>query len=215
MKIIPSILTHDPNEARELLGRCEGVVDGVSIDIIDGKFADNKTISPDMFFDVETNLKLEYQLMVIEPVNWIEKCICGQADRIIGHIEHMTSQKDFVGKVQKSGREVGLALDLTTPISRLDTAILQDVNVVLLMSVPAGFGGQKFHIEVLDKVRELNEIRARDKTPFLIQDDGGIVFEYIDDIRREAVDEVSVGRRLFDGDLKKNIDLFVKASFKT
>src|SRR3989344_6039593 len=98
IEIIPSILTNDPSEARELLTRCEGVVNRVSIDIIDGKFANNKTIEPDLFFDIDTNLKLDFQLMVEEPVNWIERCVRGQADRIIGHVEKMKDQLEFVGK---------------------------------------------------------------------------------------------------------------------
>ena len=87
IEIIPSILTNDPEEAREMIARCEGVVDRISIDIIDGKFAGNKTINPGMLSDLDTGLKIDYHLMVAEPVNWVERCLRGQADRVIAQIE--------------------------------------------------------------------------------------------------------------------------------
>ena len=212
IKIIPSILTNDPDELRELLNRCEGVTDRVSVDIIDGKFANNKTIEPDILFDFDTSLKIDYQLMVIEPVKWIEKCVRGQADRIIGHIEHMQSQVDFVGKVQEVGAGVGLGLDLPTPVSKFDSTILTNLDVVLVMSVPAGFGGETFDERVFSKLKELDEIRARDKTPYKIQDDGGVTLTKIDNVHFIGADEVSIGRRLFNGDLDANIKKFQEAA---
>lgn len=214
IKVVPSILTGDPDELRTMMKLAEGVVDRVSIDIIDGKFAGNKTVEPDIIADIDTDLLIDYQLMVVEPVNWIERCVKGQADRIIGHIEHMRDQVEFVGRVQKVGAKVGLGIDLATPVSDLDPVILNNLDVVLVMSVPAGFGGQKFHPEVLEKINELDEIRARDDTPFVIHDDGGVTFEYVDDLRREMVDEVSIGNRLFKGDLKDNIGRYLKAAYE-
>lgn len=214
IKIIPSILTSNLQELRDLLAKAEGVVDRVSIDIIDGKYADNKTIDPSALDDIETNLKIDYQLMTKEPVNWVEKCVRGKADRIIGQIEKMGDQIEFVEKVQEVGASVGLGIDIETPVDELDQAILTNLDVVLLMSVPAGFGGQKFDKRVLDKIKKLDEIRSRDDTPYLIHDDGGITFEYIDDVRRAGADEVSIGKRIFKGDLKVNINKFKKAAYK-
>lgn len=213
IKIIPSILTNDPAELRELLSRCEGMVERVSIDIIDGKFAGNKTLDPTALSGIDTILKLDFQLMVIEPVNWVEKCASVGADRIIGHIERMSSQTEFVGKVQEVGAQVGLGLDLATPIDKLDPLILTNLDVVLLMSVPAGFGGQEFRPEVIDKIEKLVKIRSRDATPYKIHDDGGITFDRIDDVRLAGVDEVSIGRRLFKGDLALNLKRFQDAAY--
>jgi|SRR3989338_5789823 len=212
IQIIPSILTNDPDELMELIKKCEGLVERVSIDIIDGKFANNKTIDPSILSDIDTALKIDYQLMVIEPVNWIERSVRGQADRIIGHIEKMSSQIEFVGRVQEVGASVGLALDLETTVEKLDPTILTNLDVVLVMSVLAGFGGRKFDERVLDKIKRLDEIRSRDATPFKIQDDGGITIDKIDDVRLVGVDEVSIGRRLFEGDLRENIEKFSKAA---
>jgi len=212
--IIPSILTSDPSEAKELLSRCEGVVERVSVDIIDGKFAGNKTIDPSVFESVDTDLFLDFQLMVYEPVNWIERCARAGADRIIGHIEQMSDQVEFVGRVQEVGVKVGLALDIETSVAKIDPTILTNLDVVLVMSVAAGFGGQEFRNEVIKKIERLSEIRERDDTPFKIQDDGGITLESIYNIHRVGADEVSIGRRIFEGDLAKNLEKFQKAAHR-
>jgi len=210
--IIPSILTNDADELRGLIAQCEGVVERVSVDIIDGKFAENKTIDPSILFDVDTQLKIDYQLMVYEPVNWIERCVRGQADRIIGHIEQMNDQVEFVGKVQEVGLSVGLAIDLETQVYKIDPTILNNLDVVLVMSVPAGLGGQKFDKRALGKIKELDEIRVRDNTPYKIHDDGGITLEVIHNIHRIGADEVSIGRKIFEGDLANNIKKYQKAA---
>ncbi|OGM11991.1 hypothetical protein A2Z22_04900 [Candidatus Woesebacteria bacterium RBG_16_34_12] len=216
IEIIPAILTSDPQELKDLLIRCEDASVGrVQIDIVDGVFAKNKTIDPSVILNLnlDLNLSLDFHLMVKEPINWIERCVSVGADRIIGQVEMMSNQVEFVGKVTEIGTKVGLAIDLDTPVSNLDSVILTNLDVVLVMSVSAGFGGQKFDEKALDKIKKLDEIRARDDTPFRICDDGGIVLEWIDDSRREGADEVSIGRRLFKGDLKKNVERFQKAAY--
>lgn len=212
VKIIPSIPTSDPKELFTLLKMSEGVCERVSIDIVDGKFADNKTVEPDILNNFETDLKIDYQLMVIEPINWVEACIRGQADRIIGHIEHMSDQLAFIEKVQEVGARVGLALDLETPVSKIDPVIINNLDVVLVMSVPAGFGGQKFDPRALEKIKELDDIRSRDSSPFVIHDDGGVTLEKIYNVHRIGVDEVSIGKRIFEGDLRQEIEKYQKAA---
>ncbi len=214
LEIIPSILTNDPAELRDMVAKAEGVVERVSIDIIDGKFVDNKTIDPGILADVDTTLKLDFQLMVVEPINWIEKCVGSGAERIIGHVEKMSDQVEFVGKVQEVGASVGLAIDLATPVSKLDSTILTNLDIVLVMGVPAGFGGQDFDKNVLKKISELDEIRIRDDTPFNIHVDGGVILDNISKIRTQGADEVSVGRRLWEGELRENIDKYKKAAYK-
>jgi ribulose-phosphate 3-epimerase len=214
LKIVPSILTDDPSELKEMIGRVEGIVERVQIDIIDGVYADNKTIDPMAMSYIDTNLLIDYQLMVKEPINWIEKCVRAQADRIIGHIEMMKSQYEFVGKVQSLGFKPGLGIDLDTPIQQLDESLLNDLDVVLVMSVKAGFGGQEFKRSVFEKIKELDEIRSSDDTPFKICDDGGVTTKVVRDLKLAGADEVSVGRRLFDGNVKGNVKEFIKKSYK-
>jgi len=214
VKIIPAILTNNLDELREMISKTEGIVDRVQIDIIDGKFADNITIDPSLIRDIDTDLKFDFHLMVDEPINWVEKCISISTDRIIGQIEMMKNQVKFVEKVTEAGLKVGLAIDIDTPVKKLDPVILTNLDAVLVMSVPAGFGGQKFDQKALDKINKLDEIRARDDTPFAICDDGGITFDNIDDARISGVDEVSIGRRLFKGSLGNNIRKYTKAAYK-
>lgn len=221
IEIIPSILTNNPEKLRKMLAQAKGValpagrqVDRVQIDIIDGVFADNKTIDPIALQDIDTDLNLDFHLMVKEPLNWIERCFSVGADRIIGQIEMMTSQVDFVGKVTEVGAKVGLAIDLQTPVSDLDPVILTNLDVVLVMSVKAGFGGQEFDERALVKIKRLDEIRVRDDTPFRICDDGGISLDKISKLRREVVDEVTIGHKLFKGDLKTNVEKFLKSAYK-
>lgn len=110
VEVIPSILTSDAKELESMLKRYGGMVERVHIDIIDGKFADNRTIDPSALEKIDIDLKLDYHLMVKEPINWIEKCARAMADRIIGQIEMMGNQVEFVGKVQKVGTQVGLGM---------------------------------------------------------------------------------------------------------
>jgi ribulose-phosphate 3-epimerase len=210
ISIIPAILTNNPDELKEMLHRCEGVVDRVQIDIIDGVFADNKTIDPAILENIETSVKIDFHLMTKNPADWVERCIRGMADRIIGQVEMMDNQIQFIEKVQEGGCEVGLALDLDTSIAMIDKTILKDVDAILVMSVSAGFGGQKFNPNVITKIEDLDHIRAFDDTPFSIIDDGGISLENFKDLRIEGVNEVAIGRKLFEGDLKENIEKYLK-----
>lgn len=208
LNIIPSILTDSSAEAFDLISKCEGVVDRIHIDIIDGQFANNKTVYPEIFQDLNTALMIDYHLMVKKPINWLEKCLLGQVDRVIAQVEMMEDQLAFVTKATELGMQVGLAIDLDTPVSSIDETILTDLDVVLVMSVKAGFGGQQFHPEALEKVKQLVEIAKQDATPFKICVDGGETLDTIDDTIEAGADEVSIGRRLFDGDLAVNVETF-------
>jgi len=214
VEIIPAILTTDINEVREKLARAEGICKRVQIDIIDGVFVQNRTVDPSALEMVETDLALDFHLMTKEPALWVERAVRGGADRVIGQIEKMASQVDFVGKVQSIGLSVGLALDIETPVSDLDPTILGSLDVVLLMAYPAGFGGQPFDARVLTKIEVLDEMRAKDDTPFRICVDGGETTSTIDNTHLAGADEVVIGKRIFDGDLTRNIELFQEAAHR-
>jgi ribulose-phosphate 3-epimerase len=208
VEVIPTILTTDPREAEEKIARLEGLVKKVQIDVIDGVFAQNKTIEPSAVEGVDTGLVLDFHLMTKEPADWVERAVRAGADRIIGQIEMMTDQVAFLGKVQEAGILVGLAIDLPTPVSSLEPTILNNLDVVLVMSVKAGFGGQGFDNGALAKIKELNALRAKDTNPFRICVDGGVTPELTDKLAKAGVDEVAVGRRLFSGDLEENLKIY-------
>jgi ribulose-phosphate 3-epimerase len=211
VEVIPTVLTNDIKEVQKKIALMEGKVKRVQIDIIDGQFANNKTIDPSAVEVVDTTLNLDFHLMTKEPIDWVERAVRGGADRIIGQIERMASQMDFLGKVQELGVSVGLAIDLESPVSALDTAILPSLDVVLVMSVKAGFGGQEFDRRVFDKIKGLDRIRAQTGASFKICVDGGIIPEVVGDLVKLGVDEIAVGGRLFDGDLEGNIQKYQKA----
>lgn len=208
MKIIPAILTDDLSELTTLENKAEGAVDRIQIDVIDNKFAANSTIDPAVLKNINTILSLDFHLMVKDPIEWINHCVLGKNNRIIGQIEYMQSQVDFVGKVMNAGTFPGLAVDLNTQVEKLDSSILSKIDVVLLMSVPAGFAGQEFNLNVWDKIKKLSDLRRNANLKFKICVDGGITKELINDMEKLGVDEVAVGKRIFEPDLKSNLKLF-------
>ena len=231
IEIIPAILTNNPEELREMVDQLNDVIlpNGVplkriQIDINDGHFLNNKTIDPGILVDIETGLELDFHLMTKEPIDWVEKCVRGGADRIIGQIETMQDQFAFIGKVQEVGAEVGLALDIDTEIERIDEMIIGSLDVILLMSYPAGAGGQKFNEKVLDKIRFLNELRMKasgteglrpggNSAHFKICVDGGITTDNIKSVKMIGADEVAVGKRLFAGDIEANLEKYLKNAY--
>lgn len=213
LEIIPAILTNDPKELEEKIRAAEGVASRVQIDIIDGAFANNKTISLDAVANIDTSLLLDIQLMTKDPVDWVERSIHALADRIIGHIEMMSDQMEFLTKVQETGEKVGLAIDLPTSVSALDSAVINNLDVVLVMSVKAGFGGQEFDESAIEKIKQLDEIRVRDNTPFRICVDGGINEENIARIRQAGADEVVIGHSLFEGDISVRLEELKQAAY--
>lgn len=210
VKIIPAILTNTSVDAVDFINECQGAAKRVQFDVIDGVFVNNKTLDPIFFKDIDMSFELDFHLMVKEPINWVEKCIEGQADRIIGQIEMMSDQIEFIKKVQSVGASVGLALDLDTPVSSLSDDVLESLDAVLIMSVKAGFGGQEFNMSAWDKIKELVTKRNELNHKFRICVDGGITVELAHDMDKAGVDEVAVGRRIFDGDLDSNIKLFAE-----
>lgn len=207
-QIIPAILTNNPQELRDMLLALEGKVERVQIDIVDGKFANNRTIEPLALESVETSLLIDYHLMVKEPIDWVEKCVRGQGDRIIGQIEKMSDQLLFVAKVQEVGSSVGLGLDLGSQVEDIDSAILLDLDVILVMGTKAGFGGQKFDESSLSIISKLRLIKQEDQSPFKICADGGETLEVESKVIEAGADEVVVGRKLFDGNIEDNINKF-------
>lgn len=214
MKIIPAILTNDLNELTSLLEKAEKAVDRVQIDVIDGEFVGNKTIDPAVLKNLSTFLNFDFHLMVKEPINWIEKCLRDEASgkpentRIIGQIEMMQSQKDFVHKIMLTKCQAGLAIDLDTPVEKINEEALKEIDLLLIMSVKAGWFGQEFDLSTWDKIKAAVELRKKINGKFKIVIDGGVTKELVHEMQNLGVDEVFVGRRIFDPDLEQNLKLF-------
>ncbi len=205
MKIIPAILTNDQGELERLVQESEEKVDRIQIDILDGVFANNKTVDPSVLSKLNTTLDFDFHLMVKDPVSWIDKCREKKGNRLIGQIEMMESQKEFVERVKEKNMLVGLAVDLSTPVDKLDQEVISKVDVILLMSVEAGFSGQEFNLDVWDKIGKVESIRRGLNLKFKICIDGGVTKQLIEDMEKSGVDEVVVGKRIFEGGLENNL----------
>ena len=209
MKIIPSILTNDLSELTNLIAKAEGVVNRIQIDVIDHKFADNITVDPTILKNINTFLNLDFHLMVKDPINWIDKCTLNENSRIIGQIEEMTNQKEFVEKVMSLGSLAGLGIDLQTPVDQLDQELLSKVDVILLQSVPAGLENPEFNMSVWEKIEKIVKIRGELSLKFKILVDGGVTKELVNDMEKLGVDEFAVSKKIFEPDLKENLKLFL------
>jgi len=212
MQIIPAILTDDLAEFQSLEKEARGMVNRIQIDVIDNKFAPNTTIDPLTLKNLIANLNLDFHLMVKDPVEWISHCILQKENRIIGQIEFMPSQANFVHSVISAGCLPGLAVDLPTSLAKLDQEILPQVAVVLLMSVPAGWDHQQFSLDVWAKIEKLVKLRSELGLNFKICIDGGVTRELVTHMAEEGVDEVAVGKRIFTQSLKENLHLFLEGN---
>lgn len=140
----------------------------IHVDILDGVFTPNVTFSDPMPFKKFTgNIFLEVHLMVQEPINYLDQFAQAGFRRFIGQVEKMSNQGEFVRKAKTLG-EIGLALDKQTPIDAIRVPF-EDLDAVLIMTVQAGFSGQTFLPELLEKVKAL-----RRKYSLPIEVDGGI-----------------------------------------
>jgi ribulose-phosphate 3-epimerase len=167
-EIIPGILEKEWEEIEKKLNLIKPFAKWAHIDVIDGKFAQNTTfMDPTPFKKYKGELFLEVHLMVEEPEQYIEPFANAGFRRFIGHIEKMQDQTAFVARGEMWG-EVGLAIDGETPLDKISVNY-SDLDFITIMTIKAGFSGQEFTSEYLEKVREL-----RKKTDLPIEVDGGI-----------------------------------------
>lgn len=189
MEIIPAVITSSQNELVEWVEKAKNF-GRLQVDIVDGEFVNNRTIEDlSSLDDIETELNLDVHLMTKEPIHWVEKFVRPEVDRIIGQIEMMSDQMEFVKKCAIHEMKVGLAVDLETDVEKLDEVILPDLDVVLVMSVKAGWAGQEFDERVIEKIKWLKKREVR------VCVDGGVQKEHLKMLEGLGVEEVAVGVR--------------------
>ncbi|MDY0295508.1 MAG: ribulose-phosphate 3-epimerase [Acholeplasmataceae bacterium] len=197
MKIAPSVLTADFSNLREELQSIRSA-DYIHLDIMDGHFVPNISFGPAIAKSIEeqTHLPLDIHLMVTDPLSWIPKFAFPQTKFITVHIEANHIQETVLA-IQKEKIGVGIAIKPKTPIRHM-IPYLNDVSLVLVMTVEPGFGGQSFMIDMMDKVRELVKIRKENGLHFLIEIDGGVNEETILIAKDAGVDVAVAGSYLFN-----------------
>lgn len=159
-EIVPTILTSDFEEFSRKINLLKGVVPRVQIDFIDGKFVENQTVDLGTIREIGEigEMQVDLHLMVKEPADWINRALEVLPDRIIGQVEMMKEPENFVSQVVEGGVEVGIALDLETPLSVVSEEIYRSVDLILILAVKAGFGGQEFNKRALKKIEEVRGI---------------------------------------------------------
>ena len=212
IQISPSILSADFSQLGNEIKRLEeGGADMIHVDVMDGHFVPNLTIGPPVIKALKKHSSMLFDVhLMISPVHkYIEAYSDAGADIITIHPEATDNLKESILKIKELKKRVGVSLN---PKTSIDIILdhLEQIDLVLVMSVNPGFGGQKFMPEVLDKIKELKKIQLEKKLSFDIEIDGGINFEN-SKIAIEAGANILVsGTTVFksnNGDIKKNIEL--------
>ena len=208
MEIIPGILEKEWEAIEKKLEIVKPFAKTVHIDILDGKFADNKTfLDPKPFAKYSSDFTFELHMMVDDPIQYLQPFADAGFTRFLGHTEKMPDIAAFVAKAQSLG-EVGLAIDGPTALESLQIPY-QDIDCLLFMTITAGFSGQKFTKEHLEKVKKARAAAyiADELREFPIEVDGGITDETILEAKNAGATRCISTSFLFGGeDPKKRFE---------
>ena len=210
IKISPSILSADFSRLREEIKRLEmGGADMIHVDVMDGHFVPNLTIGPPIIKTLRNCSALPFDVhLMITPVHkYIKDYADAGADIITIHPEATNNLESSVNLIKKLNKKIGLSLNPDTPIKIIEK-FLSSIDLVLVMSVYPGFGGQKFIPDVVDKIKQLKSIKEKSNLKFDIEVDGGINFDNSKLVIEAGANILVSGTTIFknnDGNIKKNI----------
>ncbi|MCB9209892.1 MAG: ribulose-phosphate 3-epimerase [Ignavibacteriales bacterium] len=197
--LAPSILAADfSNLAQQIRAVELGNADIIHCDIMDGKFVPNITFGPKIVATVNklTKLPIDVHLMIEQPQNIIKDFINSGADYITVHQEEVIHLDRVINLIKENGAKAGVSINPSTPIDLL-YPILHIADLILIMSVNPGFGGQKFLDYTLEKVRSLKQLKTEKDYNFQIELDGGVNAENIVEIKNAGCDIIVAGTAVF------------------
>ncbi len=212
IKISPSILSADFSQLGKEIKRLEeGGADMIHVDVMDGHFVPNLTIGPPVIKSLRnyTDLIFDVHLMISPVHKYIKDYADAGADIITIHPEATDNLKDSINLIKSLNKKVGVSLNPDTKIDVIKE-FLNDIDLILIMSVHPGFGGQKFIPNVVNKIKDLKYIKEKNKLNFDIEVDGGINFENSKSVINAGANILVSGTTIFksnNGDIKKNIDI--------
>ena len=212
IQISPSILSADFSQLGSEIKRLEeGGADMIHVDVMDGHFVPNLTIGPPVIKELRkhTSIIFDVHLMISPVHDYIEAYSDAGADIITIHPEATESLEKSIDHIKSFKKKVGISLNPDTKIDVIKN-VLGEIDLVLIMSVYPGFGGQKFMPEVIEKITNLRRIKDDKKLNFDIEVDGGVNFDNNKIIIEAGANILVSGTTIFkenNGDIKKNIDL--------
>ena len=212
IQISPSILAGDfSNLGLEIKRLEQAGADMIHVDVMDGHFVPNLTIGPPVIRSLRryTDLPFDVHLMISPVHKYIKNFSDAGSDIITIHPEATENIKNSINLIKSLGKKVGLSLNPDTPIDIIKN-YFNEIDLVLVMTVYPGFGGQKFITKILDKIKDLKRIKDEKKLNFDIEVDGGINLNNNNTVIKAGANILVSGTTIFkenNGDIKKNIEL--------
>ena len=207
MKIVPAVLTENPQDLKRMLAQAETFADFVQIDFMDGDFVPSKSVAPEDLAGIKMRIGWEAHLMVKDPIHYLSSLNREGLERVLFHWEADPHPESIVSAIRDQGLAVGLGINPETALSQFKN-LVPKIDSVLFLSVHPGFYGSTFVEEVLEKIREF-----RSHFPsVVIGIDGAIALDNIQRLKSLGVDYACVGSRIFrHDDPRKGYEEFVKA----
>ncbi len=199
MKVSPSILACDFSILKEEIDSIVNTSDYLHIDVMDGHFVPNITFGPGLVKDIRKHYDIVFDvhLMISNPIDYIEEFALAGSDIITFHLEANSNVFDTIKKIKSFNKKVGLSIKPKTKIEEI-IPYLNELDLVLVMSVEPGFGGQKFDPSSLEKISLLKKLRNENNFNYEIEVDGGINDQTFSLVKEAGVDVVVAGSYVFN-----------------